>query len=411
MTPWGDAFLTDLHREHLEEISFLHEHRARALAGDTGVDLGRVAELEARMEAHLDALALGGPLASACCERRAVAGDFGELHGALRIFCRAQSWAHASRAILAADLDAPPVARAVIEALGHEAPRAWAAALGSWLAGDDPRLRSLAAPVVGMRRLGACAGAVIDAAHRTESPRPLLWAAGRLADLRAAGVLERSLHDSDPATSTDAALAMLRLRLPDAPRRIAERLRAAPWLSPALALAGGRDVLRVLREAAGRSEPSTMLALGLLGDSAAIDALLSGVAHETTAESAAVALFLITGAPLLDPADPRRLSIDASAWRAWWDAQRSAFAPGLRYRLGQPASARAHAQTLTSSFVPMPVRRLVVDELVIRHGFPAMLEHDSFVRHQIAALRGLESHMHASGAVGDGRWYYAGRLV
>ncbi|MEX1362114.1 MAG: hypothetical protein AB1Z98_03260 [Nannocystaceae bacterium] len=81
------AFLRSLHEEHLEEIAALYERRF-ALLDDTEIDHEDIADLEARLEAHLDALVVGGEPALQLCAERALDADAGELFGALCLLCR-----------------------------------------------------------------------------------------------------------------------------------------------------------------------------------------------------------------------------------------------------------------------------------------------------------------------------------
>ena len=80
-------FAIGLYEEHLEEASFLYEQRLSLLDDPelTWLDLD---DFEQRFEAHIDGLVLGEDLALEVCKQQASAGDFGELHAALRVFCR-----------------------------------------------------------------------------------------------------------------------------------------------------------------------------------------------------------------------------------------------------------------------------------------------------------------------------------
>ncbi|MCA9654384.1 MAG: hypothetical protein KC501_30970 [Myxococcales bacterium] len=80
-------FLRSLHEEHLEEISALYERRI-GLLDDTEIDHDDILGLEARIEAHLDALVVGAEPALELCAERSLEGDAGELFGALCVFFR-----------------------------------------------------------------------------------------------------------------------------------------------------------------------------------------------------------------------------------------------------------------------------------------------------------------------------------
>ena len=83
------VFERGLHAEHLEEVSFLYEQRLGQLKNPAMAWSG-LAEIEDRIEAHLDALVVGGELALEVCRERAAQGDFGELFAAVSVFCRSQ---------------------------------------------------------------------------------------------------------------------------------------------------------------------------------------------------------------------------------------------------------------------------------------------------------------------------------
>jgi hypothetical protein len=81
------GFLIDLYREHLQLASFLYE-QAAVYRENPELAWTDVGEVEARSEAHLDALVLGGDLAVDVCREGAETEDAGELHAAVRVFAR-----------------------------------------------------------------------------------------------------------------------------------------------------------------------------------------------------------------------------------------------------------------------------------------------------------------------------------
>ena len=83
-------FLTALYEEHLEEASFLYLQR-RGLLGDPMTPWRKVAEWEDRLEAHIDALVIGGDLALEICRAHVTSGDAGEVFAAIAVFCRQES--------------------------------------------------------------------------------------------------------------------------------------------------------------------------------------------------------------------------------------------------------------------------------------------------------------------------------
>jgi len=428
----GEGFRVGMYREHLEEAASLWEQRP---ADRENPDLAwsGLGYDEGRLEAHLDALVLGGDLALAVCRARALAGDPGEIHAALRVLCR-----HA-RADLVADVmegldpeDADAM-DAMAEALAIEMPEAWEAGAAARLA--DPRWRRLAAEVVRDRR----------------RPPPAAWRAAPGADdpVRAAVVraigrgpsasfLTPLLADDDAEVRREAALALLRGGVPDDAARVLAAIRDDAALLPLLGLAGRASATAWL--AARVDNPDACLALALLGDPAAIPALIGALAGAAP-DDAAIALFTITGAdlqtsvfvedvpepdewfdderaagaPEAPPGPPRGtvvtgLSTDPAEWQAWWDAHGEAFVAGQRYRLGRPAGPTSEVASIAGPSLPHRLRTWAAEALVVRYRMPVAFETTWPVARQRAALADMARWAGAQPFV-DGRWYVGAQYV
>jgi hypothetical protein len=171
-----------------------------------------------------------------------------------------------------------------------------------------------------------------------------------------------------------AGIAALRLGVPDA--RLHLRRTADPsWAGIPLVVAAEEDAGGVLVRLA-RETPSddALLALGLWGDGAAVEPLLAALAEPAQAPAAALALYLVTGAPLFPgetdeplPASPHHILQTAEPWRAWLQ-ENGAGKAGVRHRLGLPRSAAALARTLGDFRVPLAVRAYVLDEYAVQFG-------------------------------------------
>jgi hypothetical protein len=72
------AFRRGLYAEHLEEASFLYEQR-RALLVNPELAWTQIGDFEGRIEAHIDAVVVGGDIALDVCRERVAEGDPGEL--------------------------------------------------------------------------------------------------------------------------------------------------------------------------------------------------------------------------------------------------------------------------------------------------------------------------------------------
>src|SRR3954463_2420992 len=117
-------FNVELYREHLDEASFLYEQRL-AYLHDPEITWPSLREWEERFEAHIDALVVGGDLALDICRQQAADGDSGEMHAALRVFCRQGRKEDAFALLHALDAANDDAVRAAAEALRWEAPREW----------------------------------------------------------------------------------------------------------------------------------------------------------------------------------------------------------------------------------------------------------------------------------------------
>jgi hypothetical protein len=397
------GFKVAMYEEHLEEIAFLHAQCA-ALRADRRRGWQDAAPFEDRLEAHLDALVLGGRLAQDTALARSDEAEPGELFATTALLCRLGE-ARPLQALLAGPAwEDAGKATAMAQALQLEWPQAWQAACVSGIAQGDARLVPALLAVAQLRGwpLGDALAKALAAAAPARLPA-LLEFVGRVeAD---APLLQAWTTNDDAVLSVAAVQAGLRLHDEDA-RRLATAASAPPALR---ALAGGRGTAQLLLESLpAASEPAQAVvlvrALGQLGELSAVRALTGLLADEALAPEAALALHLITGGEpretvlepeavdedLLTEAELRRwresgeaprradgqpfgdrvdrLSQDPAVWGQWLVDNGSRFQAGLRYRLGLPCSADALLRSLASSAVPAPARPALADELLVRHG-------------------------------------------
>ena len=117
-------FHTGLYREFLEETSLLYEQRL-ALLEDPEITWKDIGEFEDRFEAHIDALVVGEDLALDVCRIQAREGDFGELHAAVRVFCRQNKGDYVAEAWRDLDPEDMERTQAIADALKDECPESW----------------------------------------------------------------------------------------------------------------------------------------------------------------------------------------------------------------------------------------------------------------------------------------------
>jgi uncharacterized protein (TIGR02270 family) len=438
-------FNIGLYKEHLEEASFLTEQR-RTLFENPEIPWPRIGEFEERFEAHIDALVVGADLALEVCQKQAAEGDAGELHAAVRVFCRQRRKDLLQKVLATLDVGDPDKVRAVVEALAHELPAEWSDLPRELLTGKDPKFIGLAAHIAGYRRAGK--GEDLLAALTKAAPPDLpvvLWALGRVRPPAARPVpLSRWLSHEDEPVRAAAALALLRLGEPQAIPALAEAARSQAWARLPLALAGGQATVGILLETIqpGKTTPDSFLALGLLSSSTAVPPLLEALSRPEQAEGAALALDLITGAGLTEeafvpePVDEDELfeeekqalkegnppggkppgttvvrrSQNPQHWKAWWFAHQERFNSRVRYRQGKPHTPALLAASLEADLTPHRLRQFASEELVIRYGADFPFEANLPVEGQRRLLAALAQWTRTNAArFPEGGWYFAGQ--
>jgi uncharacterized protein (TIGR02270 family) len=436
--------------ESLEEASFLYEQRL-ALLDDPEIGWKDLSGFEDRFEAHIDALVVGADLALEACHAQALDGDFGELHAAVRVFCRqnkgdlvAEVWR---------DLEPEDVERtkAIRAALKNECPDDWQESLTPIFLRDYFNLIPVAAPVFGYRRYGA-EKALLHALNRAPDPilPGLIWALGRIGGPSAHSALIPLLNHSDHTVRKAAAESLLRFGEIEAVRQSLSYASHENWLFTAVGLGGDSHAANVLvdRVKQGNADKDCLIALGLLGNISAVSALYSSLANEDLARSAATGLYLITGAELYEevfipdiidedelfeeeleayrsegkvPTKPdgqpygetvRRLSQNPEDWGIWLRENQSRFDPNYRYRLGKPYSPASLLETLLSETSPFRARQLAIEELKIRYGADFPIEADMPVIVQERILPQIAQWVQTNETrFQPGAWYFAGHLM
>jgi uncharacterized protein (TIGR02270 family) len=415
-----------LYSEHIEDISFLYDQR-NALIADSDVPWVNLQRFEERIEAHIDALVVGGQTALELCRARAAEGDAGELHAAVCVFCRCKASTLLEEVWRTLDFADAAKVRAVTEALKLELPQDWNKVCEQALTRAGEHMVPILSLVCASRRILVGEDLLIRMTVQPELVRPqTLWALGRIA---AAGPVVPALvgfcDHAEPGIKESALLALLRIGERRDLRAFYLLAQVEDWPQMALGLSGNQAAATVLRQRteSGRATPNTLLSLGLLGDVTTVRALCQQLLDETLAPSAALALHWITGAPLYGEefvADemptaelfdteltawresgelPRRsdgkpfghvvqkLACDSARWGDWLEMNAQRFDSRLRYRRGQPYSRTAVFHCLLDESAPGILRRLAYEELVIRFRCPIPFEVDWRVVDQRAALR------------------------
>ncbi|EYF06832.1 TIGR02270 family protein [Chondromyces apiculatus] len=388
----------DVCEEHARQATFLWLLRDAAVR-DAAYDLTDLAELDDRLEAHLDGLRLAGDVGWEACASLLAEPEGGEIFAA---------------AVLAVDRwDLRGVARALD--LGAGAPdlaRGFASALG-WT--PLPRVKRLLPGLLAARCPPALhwLGIAACAAHRHDPGTPLGYALFsehptlRARALRLAGELGRAnlLPDIQQALTADSDV--VRFWATWSAALLGDPAAARPLFR--FATAGGRHAERAADLAMRRMDPAAaatwlyslastspdprvpLAAASALGDPALVPWLLEQMSSPALARLAGLAFTLITGldlaaekldqkppegfqaGPTDDPAD-ENVSLDPdeslpfpdpAALAAWWRTHAPQFKRGTRHLLGHPLTPEHLERVLRTA--SQPARAAAALELSIRH--------------------------------------------
>jgi uncharacterized protein (TIGR02270 family) len=443
-------FNIELYQEHLEEASFLYEQRL-ALLNDPEITWRDIGEFEERFEAHIDALVVGDELALEMCRQQVEEGDFGELHAAIRVFCRQNKGDFVAEAWKDLDPEDTERSKAISDALKDECPDSWQESLAPVFLRDYFNLIPVAAPVFGYRRYQAEA-ALLHALKRAPGPilPHLVWALGRMGGDAAQTAMYPLVNHADDSVKKAAVESLLRFGDPKVMPLCQSHVQQTDWPVTAIGLGGGRQAADVLiaRARRGNVDPDCLVALGLLGNLMAVKVLFESLQQESLARAAATGLYLITGAEIVEevyipeeidedelfeeeletyrkegkvPTKPdgqpfgenvRRLSQNPADWQAWLNENRSRFNPKLRYRLGNPCTPSGLLATLLSETSPYRARQLAIEELKIRYGTDFPIEADMPVARQLQVLPAITQWVkNSESRFQPGAWYFNGRMM
>lgn len=352
---------------HAEEAAFLWLLRSRAV-GMPQFDLRSLADLDHRVECHLDGLRVAGDAGwKRVWQEFEERPEPGEAFAAA-VFALEGTRTGELRQILEAALSRPELAAAVASAVGWVTDEVAPLALSLLHAWDTPAGRGIGVAGAAVRR-AAIPGRVLDAAIREPLSRArAIKAVGELGDTSRLSVIRD--HVTAPNLDVRFAAAWATARLTGDPAAVAELQTIAITESryrqrSATLVVRRLDPPKALRwvEMLGKTpgcERVAIQATGALGDPAAIPGLLEKMAAPALARLAGEAFCLITGVhladdqldapqpeafeagPTDDPDDPNvELDPDDGLdWpdpekvRKWWAANQGRFPRGQRHVCG-----------------------------------------------------------------------------
>jgi len=450
MSTSSRSFQDELYEEHLEEASFLYEQRLSLLT-DPEIPWPELDDFEGRMETHVDALVIGETRALDICQRRSLEGDFGELYAAVCVFCRQNRKDLVDTVIDTVDGSDEERVQATADAMTAELPSSWEAEYGALMSEpdvSDATVRILARCL--STRRSAVVSHLVSALEQgpLAARQDVVWALGLIGDSSVRTVLASLLKDRDMAIRGTAMHALLRMQDLEISKRLREMV-TDPELHHVVGLGGSSSLVKDLMTQVekGASGPQTMIALGLLGDPAAVTVLISSLQDDQLAERAALALDLITGAGTreevfvpevidrdelfdyelekLDQGEtPGRsdgepfgetkvqISTDHQFWSTWWLENRADFEPGHRYRSGKQYSPSNLLENIECPDNPLLIRQLAYDELVIRYGLDVPFDPTVRVAQQRESLAAIQRWLASLGTqFRAGSWYFGGRFL
>lgn len=445
-------FNIELYEEHLEEASFLYEQRL-SLLHDPEITWKDVGEFEDRFEAHIDALVVGDELALEVCCAQAKEGDFGELHAAVRVFCRQNKLSLLADVWRDIDPDDVERVKAMSDALKEECPDNWQSELTKILLGTNLNWIPVAIPIFGYKRIKEETSLIgaLSKVPITTLPE-VIRSLGRVGEKSKSSVaLLPFLKHEDDVVCAETALSLLRLGGTNIISTLLLNAQSnKSWPLIPIGLSADRQAVHVLLESTkqGTVNGECLIALGLLGDVSTVSALYAFLEDEALAEFAAIGLLLITGANLYEevfvpeevdedelfeeelkvykeegkaPTKPdgqpfgetiSRLSQNSQDWKNWLDENQSLLDQKYRYRYGKMYSPNSLLDTLESEHSPNRIRQYAIEEFKIRYNADFPIEIDMRVAQQEKVLAEIRIWVQENTRrFQPGVWYFAGKLL
>ncbi|MEM7151379.1 MAG: hypothetical protein AAF799_00985 [Myxococcota bacterium] len=391
--PAAAAFARSLLDHHWREASWAYTRRGVMHEQGALLDADAWSGVEARADAHVEALCRGGALVVEDCDERIGGNRVGELAVGLRIVAR-MDWARRfNEWVEQLDWSRPRHAQAVVDALAWDAPDSWRELVGAILDDESAPEQALGplARVAGMRGWPVGDSLVGVLEDRVGDLEAIAWATGALRTADAVPELEALIQEpEDGAVRRAAAIAALRFEPEAVVRYLSHVVAAEEWAAVPLALAAGTEQWTRLRDGVlAEPTPDRAIALGLFGAQHAIEPLLDLLGDEQCGAAAAEALFLLTGAPLREEAharDPKaepgndderrpallvaRLSRERQVWSEWiadWGG-RPRPAGTTRVRHGVAIEPTRVLQAVARTDDRAEIRGWMLEELDIRYG-------------------------------------------
>jgi len=442
-----NVFREELYIEHLEEAAFQYETRLNWLY-DEEVGWHDLENIDAALEAHIDALIVGSTLALKVCLGHIEEADASVLHVIVRVFCRHQLIDRLSKLWVSFDFENEDKVRAVADALKWECPQDWFPSLMRVFSSSRAEMYPVLAPSVASlsRKNGECLAAALTSskAEHIASQIFSISRCDRSTKKACIPLLAPYIKHDDIDVVKNAALALMMMGERRTLTQCSDRLMEFPVL---FALGGNAKSIDPLLEQASRGEADTesLLALGVAGLVSAVTHLLAYLKHPHYGVTAALSLHLISGARLYEDVfiedevqedelfefeveafkngelprnidgnpygvEVKKLSLDQALWYQWFKDNNHLFISGVRYRNGKSLSTAQLLINILDNQTDYKIRNLAYEELVIRYGLELPFASDDLIykqkeqiNHIHAWIENTKSSFHA------GRWYFDGQ--
>ncbi len=417
-------FSRDLYEEHLENASFLYGSRLYLLNAPH-VSWLDAAPVEGRLQAQLEALALGDELSVEVCHDKINTGRRGVLYAAVRLFCHLGRVDEIKEIIDGLDAENSRHLTEITHALCHGLPTACHDMLRDMMTSRDSMMIRMAAEIIGYHRLPMTNELMeVLNGNQTALSAAVVRAVGRLRPREARSYLLDIVkqNHTEEAMIYEACLALLRIGEKSLVKPLLQNNATGNRRYLIMGLCGNVTDVPLLQEIAlsAAACDESLLALGLLGDMSSVDLLIKVMHDPQRSEAASLSLNLLTGANLYedvfipDPIDEsslftyqkeklkrgeplyppgeepgetvNRLSQNPENWKIWWIQNQIRFNNRERYRNGRLFSPSGILKTMESPQSPGTLRQLAYEDLVIRYGKDVCFDISFPVKDQIMAI-------------------------
>ena len=440
-------FREELYLEHLEEAAYLYETRCHWLI-DSDVSWLDLEEIDARIEAHLDALIIGQHLALKVCLDCLPDADANTLHIIVRLYCRHKLVDRLSRLWQDFDFEDDEKIKAVGDALKWECPQDWFKSLLTTFSTTNTSLCAVFAPSL-VYQVPVASHAILSVLpHANEKHQLQFLQCLAYSDKKHSAQIIRAVapYVKNKALAGAAALCLMAMGEARTLGQCGQWISSSPLV---FAVGGDKNQSLQLIDIAqrGLADADNLLALGLAGNVSALPILLSYLSHPDLAEDAAQALQLLTGASIYDEnyieekvdeedlfpheleaykngelpknidgkpfgIETQKLSTDKHKWQQWLTENSHKFNVDNRYRFGELFSCRSLLAGLLDATMPFRLRELYYMELAIRYVIPVTFFADDLIYKQKQKLNAIHQWVAQSeNMYVPGRWLFAGSLL